>query len=171
MRRSILIGGQAGQGVAKIAEVLGKILVRMGYFVFNYRDYPSLIRGGHNFNVITFSDSRLFSHDEGGYTVVLAMDQRTVDTHINETTSNTYFIAPKGVRIPRGTNVDTGEAIRTGIPPIATNTLLLGYLAKYMGIPENIALDMVKKEIKGKNKAEKLFEELINKLKSFKEKM
>jgi len=50
---------------------------------------------------------------------------------------------------------------------------LLGYTSKsdvtYASLYEQIK--KVEKEIKGKNKAEKLFEELIDKLKSFKEKM
>ncbi|RUM68815.1 MAG: hypothetical protein DSZ05_00465 [Sulfurospirillum sp.] len=50
---------------------------------------------------------------------------------------------------------------------------VLGYTSKsdvtYKALDE--AIEKTEKEIKGKNKAEKLFEELINKLKSFKEKM
>ncbi len=49
----------------------------------------------------------------------------------------------------------------------------LGYVSKsdvtYKVLKE--AIEKVEKEIKGKNKAEKLFEDLINKLKSFKEKI
>jgi len=49
----------------------------------------------------------------------------------------------------------------------------LGYTSKsdvtYKALEK--AIEKTEKEIKGKNKAEKLFEELINKLKSFKEKM
>jgi len=49
---------------------------------------------------------------------------------------------------------------------------LLGYTSKsdvsYKALDK--ALEKVEKEIKGKNKAEKLFEDLLNKLKSFKEK-
>lgn len=148
MRRSVLIGGQAGQGIAKIAEVFGKILVRMGHFVFNYRDYPSLIRGGHNFNVVTFSGERIFSHDERGYEVVVALDQRTVDTHRDEA-PHAYYIAPSGVKIPKGENIDTAEAFKSRIPPIAVNVILLGALAKYLGIPERIALEVVRKELPG----------------------
>ena len=46
MRINILIGGKAGQGINKVSEIISKVLVKLGYFTFNYRDYPSLIRGG-----------------------------------------------------------------------------------------------------------------------------
>ena len=59
MKLNILIGGKAGQGINKISEIVSDILISEGYFTFNYRDYPSLIRGGHNFNVLCFSDKRV----------------------------------------------------------------------------------------------------------------
>lgn len=42
------IGGEAGFGVMTAGYVLGKIAIRSGYHVYNYAEYPSLIRGGHN---------------------------------------------------------------------------------------------------------------------------
>ena len=53
MRLNILIGGKAGQGINKVSGIVSKILINQGYFTFNYRDYPSIIRGGHNFNVLS----------------------------------------------------------------------------------------------------------------------
>ena len=41
----------------------------LGYYVFLSRDYQSLIRGGHNFNQLTFSDKPIFSNDSNGFTV------------------------------------------------------------------------------------------------------
>ncbi len=63
MRLNILIGGKAGQGINKVSEIVTKVLIKCGYFTFNYRDYQSLIRGGHNFNVICLSDKYIASHD------------------------------------------------------------------------------------------------------------
>ena len=57
MKLNILIGGKAGQGINKVSEIVSAIMVEQGYFTFNYRDYPSLIRGGHNFNVLCVSNS------------------------------------------------------------------------------------------------------------------
>ena len=61
MKLNILIGGKAGQGINKVSEIVSQVLVEQGYFTFNYRDYPSLIRGGHNFNVLSISDERVGS--------------------------------------------------------------------------------------------------------------
>ncbi len=83
MRANILIGGAAGKGPNLITHVLGETLVSKGYFVFYARDYQSLIRGGHNFNVLTFSDEPVYSND-AKVDVLVALDQKTIEIHQNE---------------------------------------------------------------------------------------
>jgi len=46
-RISIKAVGSSGQGINSIGEVIAKGLKRSGYSVFGYREYPSLIKGGH----------------------------------------------------------------------------------------------------------------------------
>jgi len=80
IKKTILIGGKAGQGINKISEILTNVLVDYGYHVFNYRDYPSLIRGGHNFNLLTFSDKPVFSNDYK-LNFIIALDENTKKLH------------------------------------------------------------------------------------------
>jgi len=47
---TILVGGQAGQGSRKAGLVIAKILNNLGYRIFIYDDYESLIKGGHSFS-------------------------------------------------------------------------------------------------------------------------
>ena len=63
MRINILFGGQAGQGPNILTDLAAQALIKQGYYVFYSRDYQSLIRGGHNFNVLTFSDNHVNSND------------------------------------------------------------------------------------------------------------
>lgn len=46
-RVSLKIVGASGQGINSIGEIAAKGLKRSGYCVFGYREYPSLIKGGH----------------------------------------------------------------------------------------------------------------------------
>jgi hypothetical protein len=46
---SIKIGGEAGQGIQTIGDVLTKVFSRSGFHVFTHQDYESRVRGGHNF--------------------------------------------------------------------------------------------------------------------------
>ena len=45
---NILIGGEAGQGLVTLGQLLAKSLVRSGYFILVTQSYQSRIRGGHN---------------------------------------------------------------------------------------------------------------------------
>lgn len=80
MKYNILFGGRAGQGANILTHILAKTLAEEGYFVFYYRDYQSLIRGGHSFNVLTFSDKPVHSH-ESKYEIIVALNNETVEKH------------------------------------------------------------------------------------------
>jgi 2-oxoglutarate/2-oxoacid ferredoxin oxidoreductase subunit alpha len=55
---SIVIAGQAGQGVQSVAHVLTRILKRSGYHVFATREYMSRVRGGVNSTTIRVSRTK-----------------------------------------------------------------------------------------------------------------
>jgi len=80
MRINILFGGEAGQGPNILTHILGEALVKQGYYVFYSRDYQSLIRGGHNFNVLTFSDKPVYSNDIQ-IDILIALDENTEEIH------------------------------------------------------------------------------------------
>ncbi|MDP1729330.1 MAG: hypothetical protein Q8L27_03960 [archaeon] len=62
MRSNIIIGGKAGQGPNIVTEIVSQGLIISGYYAFYSRDYQSLIRGGHNFNTLTFSHLPVYSN-------------------------------------------------------------------------------------------------------------
>ncbi len=80
MRLNILFGGEAGQGPNILTHILGEALVKQGYYVFYARDYQSLIRGGHNFNSLTFSDEPTHSNDSK-IDILVALDENTEKMH------------------------------------------------------------------------------------------
>jgi 2-oxoglutarate ferredoxin oxidoreductase subunit alpha len=83
MRINVLFGGQAGQGPNILTQILGRALVKQGYYVFFSRDYQSLIRGGHNFNVLTFSEQPVYSNDSK-MDIIIALDENTEKLHEKE---------------------------------------------------------------------------------------
>ena len=80
MKLNILFGGEAGQGPNILTHLLGETLLNQGYYVFYSRDYQSLIRGGHNFNVLCFSDKPVNSTDSK-YDVIVCLDKNTEKIH------------------------------------------------------------------------------------------
>jgi len=80
MKVTILFGGPAGTGPNVLTNILGQALVKQGYYVFYSRDYQSLIRGGHNFNVLTLSDEPVYSN-ESKVDILVALDENTEELH------------------------------------------------------------------------------------------
>ncbi len=131
MKLHILIGGEAGQGINKVTGIVSSILSKYGYFTFNYRDYPSLIRGGHNFNVLTISNKRVGSN-ESELDGIIALDDKTIDLHKKELKSEGFSINAKGFE-------DLGRNL---------NIALAGALIKILGIDQKLLLEEVKVELK-----------------------
>ena len=61
------IGGEAGFGIMSTGLMFSKIAVRHGYHIFDYVEYPSLIRGGHNVYEVRVGDTEVFSQEKGVY--------------------------------------------------------------------------------------------------------
>lgn len=78
---TILIGGRAGEGVKKAAQVIANIFCSHGFSVCQDDDYQSLIRGGHNFSIVSVSaDEEVYlAHSE--VDLLICFDQRSVDEH------------------------------------------------------------------------------------------
>tara|TARA_Y100000034_G_C6887295_1_gene407546 strand:+ start:596 stop:2113 length:1518 start_codon:yes stop_codon:yes gene_type:complete len=134
MRLNILIGGKAGQGINKISEIVSKVLVDYGYFTFNYRDYPSLIRGGHNFNVLSVSDERVGSI-ENNLDVIIAMDEKTKEIHKNN-------LKKEGVIIGFEEFKDLGRNL---------NVAQAGALIRILGIDKQLLINEVEKQFHNKD--------------------
>jgi 2-oxoglutarate ferredoxin oxidoreductase subunit alpha len=83
MRLNILFGGPAGSGPNVLAYILGVALVKSGFYAFCSREYQSQIRGGHNFNVLTFSEKPVFSNDSE-LDMIVALDEETKKIHKNK---------------------------------------------------------------------------------------
>ncbi len=137
MRLNILIGGKAGQGINKISGIVSNILIKQGYYIFNYRDYPSVIRGSHNFNVLSVSDQEISSHDlnlDG----IVAMDNLTASKHKKELKKKGFIIKPDKF-------LDLG---------INLNVALAGALTKRLGIEKKFLIEEIKRQLNNKRSLE-----------------
>jgi 2-oxoglutarate ferredoxin oxidoreductase subunit alpha len=75
-----LVGGKAGEGVKKAGSVAANLFAGMGRWAFQLDDYQSLIRGGHNFSVVSTSTREVTSH-YGKADLIVALDARSYDEH------------------------------------------------------------------------------------------
>ena len=84
---TFLVGGKAGEGVKKAGSVAAHIFSSLGRHVFQMDDYMSLIRGGHNFSVISTSPRWISSHYMKA-NLVVNFDKRSCETHMNDLSQN-----------------------------------------------------------------------------------
>jgi len=85
------IAGEAGYGIASAGLAFAKIALRSGYFVFDYSEYPSLIRGGHNVYSVRVSKEQVHSP----YLPVdflIALNQEAIDFHKDQLSSEAIVI-------------------------------------------------------------------------------
>jgi len=55
------IGGEAGFGIMTTGLLFSKLASRSGFYVFDYVEYPSLIRGGHNTYEVVIDDKEVWA--------------------------------------------------------------------------------------------------------------
>ena len=78
---NIMIGGEAGQGLVTIGQILAKSLVRAGYSIVVNQGYQSRIRGGHNTYMISASTDDISAPPpepySKSYDILIALDEVT----------------------------------------------------------------------------------------------
>ena len=77
---NILIGGEAGQGLVTLGQILAKSLVRSGYSIVVTQSYQSRIRGGHNTFSIRVGSGEVIAPQES-VDLLVALDKDTVLLH------------------------------------------------------------------------------------------
>jgi 2-oxoglutarate ferredoxin oxidoreductase subunit alpha len=90
-RVSLKIVGASGQGINSIGEILAKGLKRAGYCVFGYREYPSLIKGGHASYQLDVSDERVES-TETCVDVVVTLNHHGLEKNLVDLKEGGVFI-------------------------------------------------------------------------------
>jgi 2-oxoglutarate ferredoxin oxidoreductase subunit alpha len=82
-RTSIKIVGASGQGINSIGAIVAKGLKRSGYFVFGYREYPSLIKGGHASYQLDIASEKLRS-TETKVNILVALNHHGLEMNLED---------------------------------------------------------------------------------------
>lgn len=153
---TIGIGGAAGEGVKKAGIEIGALLHDLGFQIYLSLEYPSLIRGGHNFVRLSAGKEKVWN-DHSKLDVLVAINEETLKLHSEEMKegSATFFGTPmpeikaKIQQIlkdrnfeagePKGELIDSNRAFSKGLQaagldfylayPMTPTTSILHYLA------------------------------------------
>lgn len=147
---SVLIGGKAGDGISQAGQLIASLFSELGYHVYQYIDYPSLIRGGHNFCIIRAAEKPIMAYRDG-IDVILALDQTTIDLHQKKLRPNGTIIYDKKRVKDTGHALDIGDIIEKyhGIR-IMGNTAIISAFCGFMGISWDITEQVFRRKLQKK---------------------
>ena len=137
---NILVGGEAGQGLVTVGQLLAKCLVRSGYFIVVTQSYQSRIRGGHNSYAIRVGTDEVVAPRES-VELLIALDTDTVALHRHELSTDGLIVVDSalGVDGERFLSVPYKEFGEERF----TNVAALGVLCSLLGLDEGVAADTV----------------------------
>ena len=101
-----MVGGKAGEGVKKAGAAAANLFSYLGGKTFKMDDYQSLIRGGHNFSVVSTSKDDIYSHHMVA-DLIVNLDDRSYKLHKDHLAKNGLMIYNSG---------DTKEGEGIGLP-------------------------------------------------------
>jgi len=134
---TFIAGGTAGAGIRKAGAVAGYIFTRMGRRVFEMEDYQSLIKGGHNFAVVSSATYPIKSHYMRA-DLVVATDKRSYDMHKEHLRDGGIMVfnsdamkdetVPNGIGIPFSTisKKYTNSELRLGVGAVTVLAVSIG---------------------------------------------
>ncbi|TFH19102.1 2-oxoacid:acceptor oxidoreductase subunit alpha [Candidatus Bathyarchaeota archaeon] len=168
---TIGIGGEAGQGVGRSGMLLGKALMRAGFYAFGNIDYPSLIRGGHNYYSIRTSHRKVNSILDKP-DLVVALNKETILLHQDNVNPGGGIIYDTKEKIEdkelTRTDIEyysipmTDVVKELGGPDIMRNTIALGAVSALIGLESDYLKDVVSETFEGKDKIIKMNQDAIN---------
>jgi 2-oxoglutarate ferredoxin oxidoreductase subunit alpha len=161
------IAGEAGHGVMLASKLMAKMAKRHGMQAFNYLEYPSLIRGGHQTGQV-YADFDNASCQQRELDAIVIYTQDGFEIHENEINDQTVIIY----------NSDFGElkdeytkkwgkqvhtmplsswAKDTAGTALAANVVSLGVAAYLFGLEPDICKAVLKDELKQEKLVKKNF--------------
>jgi len=151
---SILIGGKAGFGIDTSGSIIARIIGRLGYYIYIYREYPSLIRGGHTYSLIRVSNKKITSH-RNNIDYMLALDQNTANFHKDKLNSSAVVIYDSNAVNLEGfpgslnkSSVAITDLIKEqSASEIMRNTCIIGIFCKAAGIKWDLLEDVLKASV------------------------
>ena len=88
---NIKIGGQAGEGIKTTGLILSKVFARLGFSIFSYDEYPSLIRGGHNCYQM-LADHRPVYAQRRKVDILICLDEQSFVLHQTELKNSSLIL-------------------------------------------------------------------------------
>ncbi len=151
----IKIAGEAGFGIKVAGLLLGKALFNNNLYIFGYSEYPSLIRGGHNVYELNIASHPINSAAQK-IDVLVALNQQTIDLHMDELNPNGVVIFDN-LNLPSSgfgdinlINIPLTELAKQAGGLITKNIVALGAVMKILNLNLKLFNQQIENEFRRK---------------------
>ena len=96
----IRVGGESGEGIVTLGDILARIAARAGFEIYTFRTYPAEIRGGHVLYQMRISTQRLTSQGDRP-DVLVALNQGAYDRHAGQLPAQGVVIHDSSVQVAK----------------------------------------------------------------------
>jgi 2-oxoglutarate ferredoxin oxidoreductase subunit alpha len=145
---SVRIGGANGDGIDSAGMMLARIFKKLGYWIFAFRGYQSVIRGGVVWYQVRLSNEKLYTYGNE-IDLLVALTKDSIEESIGLVREGGFLLYDSSlanVATKDGVNAlpipITEIAIKAG-GSIYRNTVAIGAICKLLGIDSNLAKDIL----------------------------
>lgn len=136
---TVKIAGPAGQGIKSSGLLLSNILLKHGFNLRDYSEYPSLVRGGHNTYQVSFSAGDIFA-PHFNIDIFFSLIPSHWQAHQTEFSTSTLVFGDDAT-IPLPLKELIGQLGTT----VYGNTICLGVCAYLLNLDKNICSECITK--------------------------
>jgi 2-oxoglutarate/2-oxoacid ferredoxin oxidoreductase subunit alpha len=150
---SLVLAGEAGQGIQSIEAILTGLLRQSGYHLFAVKEYMSRVRGGTNSISIRVASSPVRAFSER-IDILIPLTAKSIPHLSDRITADTVIIGdPSVIDLPGLVRVPFNELALAAGGAIYANSVAAGVLAGIMGISSDVGSAFVASFFEGKKEA------------------
>lgn len=146
MKKTIIIGGAAGEGINTAAKFIERIVKDQGLHFLSYKNYMSRVRGGYNYTTITIGDEPVYSIEKKAH-LFLALNKEAGEHAVKRITEKgtVYAIVPfgdSGLDNTLDVHIADQEKLKAIKNKNAGNMACVGAAIAYLGLDKTIVGSM-----------------------------
>ncbi|MDY6967899.1 MAG: 2-oxoacid:acceptor oxidoreductase subunit alpha [Spirochaetota bacterium] len=143
--KNILIGGEAGQGLLTVGQILIRSITKSGYSVLVTQSIQSRIRGGHNTFAIHLGTKKVIAPRES-VDILVALNEETAKLHVQELSSDGCAIIDENWKIEEKIDDET-RLLKVPFQKWGSDKLsnisALGVVSSLLGLDQSLVAEVI----------------------------
>ncbi|HNX37003.1 MAG TPA: 2-oxoacid:acceptor oxidoreductase family protein [Candidatus Cloacimonadota bacterium] len=141
---TVLVGGKAGDGVKKVVQVMAAVFHKRGWHTFQMDDYQSLIKGGHNFSIVSASPEKICNNRHKA-DLIICFDKKSYDLHREELNPGGCLFYDKHDGDLSGTGIELTRMMKDSYAvPSNVSIGALAIFFAHLGLSEDDLLETIR---------------------------